>query len=425
MTAMRAVLVGLGHRTACYAHYAKENCDEMVVVGLADPDARRLTHFAEKWGVPPERCFTTAQELAEVDRFADFAVNGTMDELHIETTIPLVEAGYHVLLEKPIAPDEKQLMRLRGAVKKSGVKVVICHVLRYAPFYRRIKERIVAGEIGEIMHIRTSERVSYHHNAVAFVRGKWRKRSVNPMLLAKCCHDLDLICWYLSGVRPTKVSSMGGRHFFTPDNAPPLAGENCFNCEIERDCIHSAIRHYLDNRWWQFYALAGQAEYETGQEVDREAAESHLSKGQYNTCVWKSDGDVVDRQSVVIEFENGVVATHDLVTNTARATRTVDITGSEGEISGDMESGRFTIRHANPLSGGEFIEEVVDCGVSGDLHGGGDARLVADFLAVMKGEEPSISTTTLQDSLNSHLIAYAADRSMLESITVDLMDERR
>lgn len=420
MAALRALLVGLGHRTAHYASYAKNHPDEMVVVGLADPDARRLQVFAKKWDIPAERCFESAAAMAAAEKFADFAINGTMDEVHVETTIPLVRAGYHVLLEKPIAPNAEQLHRLREAVEENGVKVVICHVLRYAPFYRQIKERIVEGEIGEIMHIRSSERVSYHHNAVAFVRGKWRHRAVNPMMLAKCCHDLDLICWYMSGVRPKSVASMGGRHFYRRENAPAGSGENCFECDIERECNHSAKRHYIDNKWWSFYALAGQAEYESGEALTPEAKEKHVAESVYGRCIWKSDNDVVDRQSLLIEFEDGVVATHDLITNVSRPTRTLDISGTTGEIIGDMESGRFTIRHPSAVEGTQYQETEIDCGISGDQHGGGDLRLVADFLALIRGEKPSLSTTTLMDSLNSHFIAYAADVSMQESRIINL-----
>ncbi|MDC3290996.1 Gfo/Idh/MocA family oxidoreductase [Euryarchaeota archaeon] len=213
MSRVRAVLVGLGHRTACYASYALQHPEEMEVVGLADPDSDRLAIFAEKYGIPNDKCFSSSQELAAIPRFGDIAINGTMDEVHVETTIPLVEAGYHVLLEKPIAPNSSELNLLDAAVTKAGVKVAICHVLRYAPFYNDIQQRIVAGEIGEIIHIHSTENVSYHHMAVAFVRGKWNKRAVNPIMLAKCCHDLDLICWFNSGIKPSKISSMGGASF--------------------------------------------------------------------------------------------------------------------------------------------------------------------------------------------------------------------
>ena len=380
----------------------------------------RRSRYAERFGVPQENCFATAAELAAVERFADIAINGTMDEIHVETTVPLLEAGYDVLLEKPIAPNEEQLRILESAVKRTGQKVVICHVLRYAPFYAAIKARVADGEIGDIMHIHTTENVSYHHMAVAFIRGKWNREETNPMLLAKCCHDLDLICWMKSGIQPTKVASFGGRHFFTTENAPEGSAPHCSDCSIERECEYSAIRHHVDNGMWSFYALAGEVNYERGLEVDEDARRAHVTNSDYGRCVWHCDNDVVDRQSVIVEFEDGCVATHDMVTNSAKGTRRIQLTGTKGDIYGDMVTGKFTISKPGAVSGSEAIVEEIDVNMQGDLHGGGDMRLVADFLSVIRGEGGSLSTTTLSDSINSHLIAYAADIAMREEKVVSI-----
>ncbi len=415
-----AVLVGLGHRGVGYATYVDSHPDELQIVGVAEPDEVRRSRYAERFDVPLENCFGTAAELAAVERFADIAINGTMDEIHVETTVPLLEAGYDVLLEKPIAPNEKQLRILEDAVKRTGQKVVICHVLRYAPFYAAIKARVADGEIGDIMHIHTTENVSYHHMAVAFIRGKWNREETNPMLLAKCCHDLDLICWMKSGIQPTKVASFGGRHFFTTENAPEGSAPHCSDCSIERECEYSAIRHHVDNGMWSFYALAGEANYERGLEVDEDARRTHVTNSDYGRCVWHCDNDVVDRQSVIVEFEDGCVATHDMVTNSAKGTRRIQLTGTKGDIFGDMVTGKFTISKPGAVSGSEAIVEEIDVNMQGDLHGGGDMRLVADFLSVIRGEGGSLSTTTLSDSINSHLIAYAADIAMREEKVVSI-----
>ena len=415
-----AVLVGLGHRGVGYATYADSHPDELQIVGVAEPDEVRRSRYAERFDVPLENCFGTAAELAAVERFADIAINGTMDEIHVETTVPLLEAGYDVLLEKPIAPNEEQLRILESAVKRTDQKVVICHVLRYAPFYAAIKARVADGEIGDIMHIHTTENVSYHHMAVAFIRGKWNREETNPMLLAKCCHDLDLICWMKSGIQPTKVASFGGRHFFTTENAPEGSAPHCSDCSIERECEYSAIRHHVDNGMWSFYALAGEVNYERGLEVDEDARRAHVTNSDYGRCVWHCDNDVVDRQSVIVEFEDGCVATHDMVTNSAKGTRRIQLTGTKGDIYGDMVAGKFTISKPGAVSGSEAIVEEINVNMQGDLHGGGDMRLVADFLSVIRGEGGSLSTTTLSDSINSHLIAYAADIAMREEKVVSI-----
>ena len=416
-----AVLVGLGHRSVGYATYADSHPDELQIVGVAEPDEVRRARYAERFGVGPENCFASAEELAAVERFADVAINGTMDEIHVETTVPLLEAGYDVLLEKPIAPNKDQLNLLDDAVKRTGRKVVICHVLRYAPFYAAIKQRVADGEIGDIMHIHTTENVSYHHMAVAFIRGKWNRKETNPMLLAKCCHDLDLICWMKTGIEPKKVASFGGRHYFTEDNAPDGSAKRCVDCSIERDCDYSAIRHHVDQGMWSFYALAGEANYEREGVADEDVMRAHVAGSDYGRCVWHCDNDVVDRQSVIIEFEDGCVATHDMVTNSAKGTRRIQITGTKGDIFGDMMGGKFTISKPGAVAGSEAIVEEIQIDLQGDLHGGGDLRLVADFLSVVRGDGGSISTTSLSDSINSHLIAYAADVAMREErvVTID------
>ncbi len=415
-----AVLVGLGHRGVGYATYADSHPGELQIVGVAEPDPMRRKRYAKRFGVSAENCFENAEDLAAAERFADVAINGTMDEIHVETTVPLLEAGYDVLLEKPIAPNEKQLKILEDAVNRTGQTVVICHVLRYAPFYAAIKQRVADGEIGDIMHIHTTENVSYHHMAVAFIRGKWSREDTNPMLLAKCCHDLDLICWMKSEIQPKKVASFGGRHFFTVDNAPEGSALRCADCSIERECEYSAIRHHVDNGMWPFYALAGEMNYERGVEAEEDVVLAHVADSDYGRCVWHCDNDVVDRQSVIIEFEDGCVATHDMVTNSAKGTRRIQITGTKGDIYGDMMDGKFTISKPGAVVGSEAVVEEIQIDLLGDLHGGGDLRLVADFLSVVRGEGGSISTTVLSDSINSHLIAYAADVAMREERVVTI-----
>lgn len=128
-------------------------------------------------------------------------------------------------------------------VGETGRRVMICHVLRYAPFYVAVKERLLAGEIGDIINIQATEHVSYHHLAVSFVRGKWgnEEKCGAPMLLAKCCHDMDLIMWLKSGVAPRQVASFGSDFQFDPAKKPAGAGKRCLvDCGIEENCLYSA-----------------------------------------------------------------------------------------------------------------------------------------------------------------------------------------
>ena len=175
-----------------------------------------------------------------------------MDQLHMQTAIPFLKQGYHMLLEKPIVNNRADLIELYRISREHGCKLMTCHVLRYAPFYRKIKELILAGELGTIVNIRTDERVGAFHSSVSFVRGKWNREAEcgSSLLLAKCCHDIDLVCWLNEGNPPEEVYSQGGRNFILPEKAPEGAGTRCLvDCpeEVRKDCIYDVQSMYLDN----------------------------------------------------------------------------------------------------------------------------------------------------------------------------------
>jgi predicted dehydrogenase len=293
-------------------------------------------------------------------------------------------------------------------------------VLRYAPFYAAIRQKVLDGAIGEILNIQTVEHVSYHHMAVGFVRGKWAKKdeSHSSLLMAKCCHDLDLIAWMKSGIPPARVSSFGSLFQFRPDKAPQGAGTRCLvDCPIEKDCLYSARKHYLDHpERWAFYVWDA---LEHIQNPTLEQKETLLrGDSPYGRCVWKSDNDVVDHQSVVIEFADGSTATHNMVGGCAKPARSIHLVGTHGEIQGCLEDGRFVVRTIDPRPGHEYAEESTSPGDFGDTtgafggHGGGDERLMEDYVRVLSGAKPSISFTNIEDSLSGHLMGFCADDSM-------------
>lgn len=425
---LTAVVVGAGHRAVVYSSYAHWHPEELRIVGVADPDEFRRNQFAESHDIPPERRYRTAEDLAAAGQFADFAINGTMDPQHVPTSLPLLDAGYHLLLEKPFATSEDEAWQLVHAARRNARTVGICHVLRFAPFYAAVRARVAEGAIGQVLNVQTVEHVSYHHMAVAFVRGKWNRvdRCGSTMLMSKCCHDLDLIVWMKSGVRPTAVSSFGDLTYFRSERAPSGAGTRCLvDCPIEPECLYSARKHYIDHPTrWQFYV------WQPLEHIPNPTIEDKIASLQgdnpYGRCVWKCDNDVVDHQSLVIAFEDGATATHNMVGGTAKPSRSIHLLGTDGEIQGVFEDSRFVIRHIDPRPGHETAEEVVDLNVGGDMHGatgghgGGDLRLVRDFLRVVRGEEPSLSTTTLEDSIYGHLLGFSADRSREEGRIVPI-----
>lgn len=408
---LTVAVVGAGHRSVIYASYAHKHPERMKVVAVADPSEHRRNKLAQAHHVPENLRFKSFEDLAARPAIADAAINGTMDGLHHASTSLLLDCGYDVLLEKPIAPTEAQVRDLIGKASRLKRTVMICHVLRYAPFYAKLKALISTGEIGGITAIATRECVCYHHVAAAFVRGRWSKRSVNPMLLAKCCHDLDIIAWLMSGVPVARVSSFGSRAFFRPEKAPAGSAERCLTgCQIESTCPYSARTNYITQNLQQFYAFESAEHLGT---LTLEQKLESLKTSPMGRCVWHCDNDVVDRQTVNIEFADGTAVSHNLFTGAAKSGRMIYVQGTQGKLEGEMEHGVISLRKPRLERGAGHTEQKFDVNVTGDMHGGGDLRLVEDFICVVKGEAASLGATRIEDSLTGHLLAFAADRAML------------
>ena len=409
---LKTIIVGGGHRSLTYAALAEIESDKMVIVGVADPDDNRRSSIAKKFNIPPERCFKTAEELASAPKFADAVINGTMDHIHVKTSIPLLKAGYDILLEKPFAVNEDEARELVAAANKYGRKIMVCFVLRYAPFYRKIKDIILSGEIGKIISIQTNEYVSYHHMSTSHVRGKWNnfEKCHSSMLLAKCCHDLDIMMWLMSETKPALVSSFGCNMQFRPENAPENSGTRCLvDCPLSEECLYSAKRLYIDHPdRWSFYVWDA---LEHNENTTIEDKIELLKTSPYGICAYKSDNNVVDHQTVNIFFENGATGTHNMIGGTSRGTRTIFITGTKGTIEGDFENGIFTLSKIDPRPGCEHNDTVFDLKIDNDTHGGGDLDLVRDFVAYVRGENPSVSCTSINDSMLGHLVVFLADKS--------------
>ena len=418
-----AIIVGAGHRAFTYAKLALTNPELLKIVGVADPDKIRQKKAMDMFGFPAENCFDSAEELARHDKLADTVINGTMDEQHIATSLPLLKKGYDMLLEKPFATNESELRQLVDCVKENGNKVMICHVLRYTPFYLSIKERVNSGEIGDIINIQTAEHVSYHHLSTSYVRGKWANsdRCHTSMLLAKCCHDIDIMMWMMSETKPVSISSFGSKFQFKPENAPENAGTRCLvDCPLVDSCRYSAKRLYLDQpERWAFYIWDKLEGIENPTDEDR----INLLKGDsnYGRCIYKCDNNVVDHQSVLVNFASGATGTHNMVGGSSTPLRRIHIVGTLGEIYGDFEESKFYVSKIHPTKTGERTLEEVDLRVTGDMvgayggHGGGDERLAEDFVKFIRGEKPSLACTSIFDSVAGHLCVYLADKSREEN----------
>ena len=411
-----AIIVGGGHRSFTYAQLALDDPSALKIVGIADPNPDRRKKAMEMFGFNEEFCFETAQQLAQVPKFADAVINGTMDHQHIETSLPLLEAGYDMLLEKPFAVNIEEMQKLLQTVKKYGNKVMICHVLRYSPFYRSVKEKIRTGVLGDIINIQTSEFVSYHHLSTSYVRGKWGNSDLckTSMLLAKCCHDIDILMWLMGDNKPATVSSFGSIFQFKPENAPEVAGTRCLvDCPLVDTCDFSAKKIYLEHpRRWAMYVW--DALESLDHEPTLEDKANLLKNGSpYGKCIYKSGNNVVDHQSVLFNFSNGATATHNMVGGTARSTRTIHVVGTKGEMYGDFEGGTLhlqTIETESPT--GFKYEEVPLDTFSEDTHGGGDIGLIRDFVDYVRDNVQSVACTAIENSVAGHLAVFLADRSM-------------
>lgn len=413
---VRIAVVGMGARATIYAREALTHPDRMRIVAVADTDPAHVRKAREMFNLPPERCFSSAEAFAQAEPFADAVINGTMDPLHVATTVPLLRRGYDVLLEKPFALNRPQADELLACARETGRTVMVCHVLRYAPFYRRLKELILSGALGRILNIRMAEQVSYFHASVSYVRGKYASPEIcgSGMLLSKCCHDIDLLAWLMAESRPARVSSVGSVFQFTPQGAPDGAGERCLSdCAVERACPYSARRLYLEHpqRWaaniWHDSGMPAHAPLDEKERLLRNPDNA------YGRCVYRQNLRIVDHQSMLVCFENGATATFDMNGGASASSRLIHITGTRGEAAGRFEDGVFTVSLISPESrGGRRVETVtLSPGEEGDAHGGGDQLVVADFLTLVRGGIPSVCCTTLEDSMVGHCLVFRAEES--------------
>lgn len=411
-----AIIVGAGHRSMTYAGLADIEPEELKIVGIAEPDEHRRNMVAEKYNIPPEHCFRNVDELVKVPKFADAVINGTMDQIHVETSIPLLKAGYDILLEKPFAVNEEETRELVTCAKENGRKIMVCFVLRYADFYREIKKVLLSGEIGDVINIQMAEHVSYHHLLTSYVRGKWANsnRCHTSMLLAKSSHDIDIMMWLMDKDNPVRVTSFGSRMQFREENAPENSGTRCLvDCPIESDCPYSARRIYSDHPdHWSCYVWDKLEGYE---HVSEEGRIEFLKTSPYGICAYKCDNNVVDHQSVCVEFESGATGTHNMIGGSSFSVRTIHIIGTKGEIYGNFESGKFTVSLINPEPDCGYIQREVDTNLLSETkegHGGGDMNLIRDFVHYIRDNEMSVSCTSIDETVKGHLVVFKADESM-------------
>ena len=400
-------IIGCGSRGAeAYGREMFEQKDKWKIVSVCDTNPVKTAKYGAIFAVSEENRFCDEFEFFKEKR-ADALIIATMDNDHVRQCKRALELGYDVLLEKPITANEEECRSLLEAHRRYGKKVMVCHVLRYAPAFVKLKELLEKKVCGEPVMIDSIEQVCYWHQAHSFVRGNWRNSGTSSsMILQKCCHDMDILLW-LTGKRCKTVSSFGSLTWFKPENAPEGATERCLDCPHKDDCLYSAPKFYLGRydageRDWPLNVLC--------QEPTREGLEEALRVGPYGRCVYHCDNNVVDHQVVNMLFEENVTAQLTMTAFSKECHRCIKVHGTLGEMVADMEENSVLVK---PFRSEDYVIDITKYATDLSVHGGGDKLLFEDFVSYITGGAPTETRTTLADSLISHRMSFAAEESRL------------
>ena len=402
-------IIGVGARGGeAYGKYINECKDKYTIVALCDLNPDKLEKYSKEFQVEKENCFLSEEEFFEKKR-SDVLVIATLDQDHVRVALKAIKLGYAILLEKPVSDKVEELLMLQETAKEYGATIIVCHVLRYTVAIRKIKELLDANKIGEMVSFDSLEQVAYWHYAHSYVRGNWRSsENATPMIMAKCCHDLDLM-QYFAGSKCESLSSIGSLKHFKKENKPEGATEKCLQCPHKDTCAYSAKRIYMD-AWkengqpqaWPYTVL-------TDKEVTEEELMKKLETTRYGECVFNGYNDVVDHQFVTANFENGVTANLNMMAFTKGGGRIMRFFGTEGEILYDEAADHITLK---TFGGGNEVYTISQ--LTNDLsgHGGGDHRMIDAMYDVFNGNAQG-ADTSLERSIESHLMAIAAEQSRL------------
>ena len=417
------IVIGAGMRGMGYSDIARELSDDYEIVGVAEPVSYRRDYVKELFSLPDERCFSHYEDILSLGKIADAAFICTMDRDHFAPAMRAIELGYDIMLEKPIAPTPEECAAITRAANARGVKVLVCHVLRFTPFYCRLKQLIVDGYVGSVEAVQQIEQVGLIHQSHSFVRGNWgNEERSSPMLLQKSCHDIDIIQWLIDK-KCERVSSFGSLRYFTPENAPEGAPERCLDgCPAAETCPFHAGRLYLHPpvgsgtaNW--FRTASTKMIHPTD-----EAVLQALNTTNYGRCVFRCDNDVVDRQVVNMEFEDGVVASFTMTAFTGGCGgRYIRVMGTKGALCARMGDpvisydDFITGKHAEiPVVGGTGETSIVGG------HGGGDYGIMTVFDRLVTGDYDGLSAATITTSCENHMIVFAAEEARQKGAVVSV-----
>ncbi len=407
MPPVTLLVIGAGGRGYGYSRLAAQLGGRARVVGVAEPREFYRERMVREHAIPAEHVFTDWRAAAARKRFADAVLICTQDAMHVEPALAFAKRGYHMLLEKPMAPTAAGCRRIVSAVKRAGIIFGVCHVMRYTRYTRVLKEMLDAGAVGDIVTVQHLEPVAYWHQAHSFVRGSWRNEAESSfMLLAKSCHDIDWLR-YIIGRPCRRVSSFGSLYHFRAEQKPAGAGDRCVACAVEGTCPYSAKRDYLTrfrkgHLGWPVNVVAP--------EPTEESLMAALATGPYGRCVYSCDNDVVDHQVVALEYDANVSANFTMTAFTPTLGRQTRICGTRGYIEGDSS----TIRHYDFLTAQwKTVDTKASDGSIVGGHGGGDGGIVDAFVAAVATGDRSRILSGPDETLESHLTVFAAEAARL------------
>ncbi len=414
MKKLKVIVIGAGNRGGTYTDYMTHMPEKYEVVAVAEPRDSRREYVQKKHNIPDEMCFDDYKPLLALGKIADVALIATMDRQHFEPAMMAIDLGYDLLLEKPITPTPEECIALTKHANEKGVKVVICTVLRYTFLFDKLKEIIDSGKIGKVMSINHEECVEFVHQSHSFVRGNWHNSKESSfMLLQKSCHDMDILQWLL-GKKCKKVQSFGSLSYFRKENAPEGAPARCLDgCPVGETCPYNAVKLYLENESNWFRSAATKLVKSSDEDVKKSLAESN-----YGKCVFHSNNDVVDHQTVNMLFEDDVTVTFTMNAFNSGG-RYINIYGTKGEIRAALK-GDCPIKIYDPVT--KETEEIPCNATDGILggHGGGDAGIIVALYDYMTGNYTGNAVPTIEESCYNHLITFAAEHARLTGTVVDV-----
>lgn len=416
MSKLKIAIIGCGERgITVYGSKVFMFRDKVEVVAIADPDESKIERAIKILNISRDICYHSAEEFLEKDKMADAILLCTQDRQHVKQAIKAIEKGYHILLEKPISPDMVECRELAKIAKKHNRHVIVTHVLRYTRFYRTIKQMIDSNKIGEVVAIQAIENVGYWHQAHSFVRGNWGiSKETSPMILAKCCHDMDILTW-LVGKRCKSVSSYGSRKIFREDKAPKGSTKRCLDgCKVKENCPYDAEKLYVG--YLESDYLNGQIKNLSKafvNDLDKEKILEAIKTNEYGRCVYHCDNDVVDNQVVNLLMEDDITINFTMCAFTEDCYREIKIMGSMGEIRGDMQKNTI---HLNVFGGESHSIELDQSLAVSEGHGGGDSTIFKEFVDfISTGDSGKFRMSSIEESVESHYMSSAAEESRVNN----------